>query len=42
MKKIIVFNHKASLLYEDLYNYIEMTNNIDTENDIIICPSNIN
>lgn len=41
MKKLIVFNHKMGLLYDDLYNYIEMTNNIDTENDIIICPSNI-
>lgn len=41
MKKIIVLNHKMSLLYDDLYSYIEMTNNIDTEHDIIICPSNI-
>ena len=41
MKKIIVFNHKMSLLYEDLYNYIEMTNNLETDNDIIICPSDI-
>ena len=41
MKKIIVFNHKMSLLYEDLYNYIERTNNLETDNDIIICPSDI-
>lgn len=41
MKKIIVFNHKMSLLYDDLYSYIDRTNNIDTDNDIIICPSNI-
>lgn len=41
MKKIIILNHKMSLLYDDLYNYIERTNNIDTDNDIIICPSNI-
>ena len=41
MKKIIVFNHKMSLLYDDLYNYIERVNNIDTDNDIIICPSSI-
>lgn len=41
MKKLLVFNHKMSLLYDDLYNYIERTNNIDTDNDIIICPSNI-
>lgn len=41
MKKLVVFNHKMSLLYDDLYNYIERVNNIDTDNDIIICPSNI-
>ena len=41
MRKLVVFNHKMSLLYDDLYNYIERTNNIDTEHDIIICPSNI-
>lgn len=41
MKKLIVLNHKMSLLYDDLYTYIERTNNIDTDNDIIICPSNI-
>ena len=41
MKKIIIFNHKMSLLYDDLYNYIERTNNLETDNDIIICPSDI-
>ena len=41
MNKLIVLNHKMSLLYDDLYTYIERVNNIDTENDIIICPSNI-
>ena len=41
MKKIIIFNHKMSLLYDDLYNYIERTNNLETNNDIIICPSDI-
>lgn len=41
MSKLVVFNHKMSLLYEDLYNYIERVNNIETDNDIIICPSNI-
>ncbi len=41
MKKIIVLNHKMSLLYDELYNYIESVNNIDTDNDIIICPSSI-
>ena len=32
MKKIIIFNHKMSLLYDDLYNYIERTNNLETDN----------
>lgn len=41
MKKMIVLNHKMSLLYDDLYSYIEKVNNIDTEHDIIICPSSI-
>ena len=41
MKKLIVFNHKMGLLYDDLYSYIDRTNNIDTDNNIIICPSNI-
>ena len=41
MKKLIVLNHKMSLLYDDLYSYIERTNNIDTDHDVIICPSNI-
>lgn len=41
MNKIVVLNHKMSLLYDDLYNYIDRINNIDTDNNIIICPSNI-
>ena len=41
MNKIMVFNHKMSLLYDDLYSYIERTNNIETDNNIIICPSSI-
>ena len=41
MNKLVVLNHKMSLLYDDLYNYIDRTNNIETDNDIIICPSNI-
>lgn len=41
MKKLVVLNHKMSLLYDDLYSYIEKINNIETDNDIIVCPSNI-
>lgn len=41
MNKLIVLNHKMSLLYDDLYNYIDRINNIITDNDIVICPSSI-
>lgn len=41
MKKLIVLNHKMSMLYDDVYYYIEHLNNIDTGNDIVVCPSNI-
>lgn len=41
MNKLIVFNHKMSLLYDDLYSYIERINNIETECNIIVCPSSI-
>ena len=41
MGKLIVLNHKMSMLYDDLYTYIDKTNDIDTDNDVIICPSNI-
>ena len=41
MNKLVVLNHKMSLLYDDLYSYIEMLNNIETDCDIVICPSNI-
>ena len=41
MKKTIILNHKMSLLYDDLYSYIDKINNIESENDIIIAPSSI-
>lgn len=41
MNKLIVLNHKMSLLYDDLYSYIAKTNEIETDNNIVICPSNI-
>jgi len=41
MKKLVVLNHKMSLLYDELYNYIDIINSIDTDNDVIICPSSI-
>ena len=41
MKKIIVLNHKMNLLYDEVLEYIVKLNNIDTDNDIIVCPSSI-
>lgn len=41
MKKIIILNHKMNLLYDDLIPYIMKLNEIQTENNIIVCPSNI-
>lgn len=41
MKKLIVLNHKMSMLYAEVYYYIESLNSIDSENDIIVCPSSI-
>lgn len=39
MNKLIILNHKLNLNYDELNNYIEKINEIDTNNDIIICPS---
>lgn len=41
MKKMIVLNHKMNLEYDEIHNYIKKINEIDTTNNIIICPSNI-
>ena len=41
MNKLVVLNHKMSLLYDDLYSYIDRINTIDNDNNVIICPSNI-
>lgn len=41
MKKIIVLNHKMTLLYDEVLEYIVKLNNINTNNDIIVCPSSI-
>ena len=41
MKKIIVLNHKINLLYDDVIPYIMNLNMVETENNIIVCPSNI-
>ena len=41
MSKILVLNHKMNLLYDDVYNYIKELNEIDTDNDIVVCPSSL-
>ena len=41
MKKIIVLNHKMNLLYDEVLEYIVKLNNIETDNNVIVCPSSI-
>ena len=41
MKKLLVLNHKMGMLYDEVYYYIDRLNKIDTDMDIIVCPSNI-
>ena len=41
MEKLIVLNHKMNLEYDEVIPYIERINNIDTDNSIVVCPSNI-
>ena len=41
MKKLLVLNHKMGMLYDEVYYYIDRLNKINTDLDIIVCPSNI-
>ena len=41
MKKLIVLNHKMNLEYDEVIPYINTLNQINTANNLIICPSNI-
>ena len=41
MKKLIVLNHKMNLEYDEVVSYINGLNKFDTENNIVVCPSNI-
>ena len=41
MKKLIVLNHKMNLEYDEVATYIGRLNKINTDNNIIVCPSNI-
>lgn len=39
--KFIVLNHKMSLEYDEIFNYMDKLNKIDTKHNLIVCPSNI-
>ena len=39
MKKLIVLNHKMNLEYDQVIDYIQKINKIETTNNIIVCPS---
>lgn len=41
MEKLIVLNHKMGLNYDEVLSYINSVNSIETEHNIIICPSSI-
>jgi len=41
MKKTIILNHKMNLEYDETYEYIDGINKINTNHNLIICPSNI-
>lgn len=41
MNKLIILNHKMNLEYDEVYPYINRLNQIETDNNIIVCPSNI-
>ena len=41
MKKLIVLNHKMNLEYDQVVPYIDGINKISTDNNLVVCPSNI-
>lgn len=41
MKKLVILNHKMNLEYDEVADYINRINQIETDNSIIVCPSNI-
>ena len=41
MKKLIILNHKMNLEYDSVYEYIDKLNKIDTDNNIVVLPSDI-
>ena len=41
MNKLIILNHKMNLEYDEVYPYINKINQIETSDNLIVCPSNI-
>ena len=41
MNKFIILNHKMNLEYEEVYPYINELNQLETKNNIIVCPSSL-
>ena len=41
MSKFIILNHKMNLEYEEVYPYINGLNQLETKNNIIVCPSSL-
>lgn len=41
MKKMIVLNHKMNLLLDDVLTYVEELKTLQTDYDLVICPSSL-
>ncbi len=41
MEKLIILNHKMNLEYEEVYPYIDKLNSLETNHNIVVCPSSI-
>ena len=41
MKKLIILNHKMNLDYDQVHDYINRLNQVKTDNNIVVCPTNI-
>ena len=41
MNKLLILNHKMNLEYDEIYQYINELNKIETNHSLIVCPSNI-
>lgn len=41
MKKWVVLNHKMNLLLDDVYSYIEEIKHLQTDYEVVICPSSL-